>query len=293
MKREQFINTAIRIANDTPTRYQLGGWGQQDGNTYLFDCVCLIKSILWGFNFEKGGHGGAVYCSNDVPDLNADGFFSQCCYDKSNNFNNIEVGELVWMNGHIGTYIGNGKVAEATSAWEAKVVISNIGKNGERTRNGKRVYTWLQHGKCQFIDYSKPEPEPQKFKYNIGDKVILNGHLYATANGEGQGKLMQNSICTIALRHEGSKPYNVDLGNGNYDGWVAEYNLTPYVEPKKEITIGTKVRTIGLGKENSYGKGRNAKKGLVGTITNIKEGRPYPYLVNQDGWYKKEDLEIM
>ena len=64
-------------------------------------------------------------------------------------------------------------------------------------------------------------------------------------------------------------------------------------KPTKKLAVGVKVRTTGTGKETSYGEGKTAIKGLEGTITNYIEGRPYPYLVNQDGWYKAEDLEII
>ena len=78
MDNYEFINTAFKIANDIPTRYQLGGWGNQDNGVYLFDCVCLVKSILWGFNFSVGGHGGAVYLANGVPDVGANRMIELC-----------------------------------------------------------------------------------------------------------------------------------------------------------------------------------------------------------------------
>lgn len=301
MKCNDFINIAKRIESELNTKYQLGGWGQQANGYYLFDCVCMIKSILWGFNFEKGGHGGASYKANGVPDLAADAFFEQCCYDKSSDFSKIEPGEIVYLDGHVGIYVGNNRVVEATAAWDNKVLLSSIDSQGRRTYNYRQVYTWKKHGKCKFVDYTnptptpKPEPTPkQQFKFNVGDKVVLSGHLYKNANGEGQGIYKKDCVCTILLRHEGIKPYNVDADNpGSYEGWVAECNLKLYEEPKKKLDIGVKVKTIGTGKATSYGEGATAIKGLEGTITNYIEGRPYPYLVNQDGWYKAEDLEII
>ena len=143
-----------------------------------------------------------------------------------------------------------------------------------------------------------PKPEPQQFKFNVGDKVVLSGHLYKNANGEGQGVYKKDCVCTILLRHEGIKPYNVDADNpGSYEGWVAECNLRLYEEPKKKLDIGVKVKTIGVGNSQACGKGRSAKTGLVGTISNKLDGNPYPYLINDNegplGWYKAEDLEII
>ena len=66
MDNYEFAYIAKKIAYEIPTRYYLGGWGQQIDGIYLFDCVCLIKSILWGFNFSIGGHGGAIYNFDNI-----------------------------------------------------------------------------------------------------------------------------------------------------------------------------------------------------------------------------------
>jgi len=42
-------------------------------DTFGFDCVCLIKGLLWGWNGDKNAvYGGAKYASNGVPDIGAD-----------------------------------------------------------------------------------------------------------------------------------------------------------------------------------------------------------------------------
>ena len=42
-------------------------------HTFGFDCVCLIKGILWGWKGElKSYYGGAKYTANGVPDIGAD-----------------------------------------------------------------------------------------------------------------------------------------------------------------------------------------------------------------------------
>ena len=79
--------------------------------TFGFDCVNLIKGILWGWNGDvKKTYGGAIYATNGVPDTNADGFISKCCYDVTTDFSNIDIGEAVWLPGHIGIYIGDNKI---------------------------------------------------------------------------------------------------------------------------------------------------------------------------------------
>ena len=77
-------------------------------DTFGFDCVCLIKGILWGWSGKTNAtYGGAKYNSNGVPDKSADQMFNDYCTNKSSNFSNIVKGEFVWMKGHIGIYIGN------------------------------------------------------------------------------------------------------------------------------------------------------------------------------------------
>ncbi len=96
---------------------------------------------MWGFNFNKNAsHGGAVYGSNGVYDDGADTIINRCT-NVSRDFRNIEVGELMHMSGHVGIYIGNGQVVEATAGWDYKVQISNVGQNGERSKNGVRLGT--------------------------------------------------------------------------------------------------------------------------------------------------------
>lgn len=169
MKVKDFCNTAEDIARNYKTQYKLSGIGEHNGDLWYFDCVGLIKSILWGWSGDINYiRGGAVYCSNGVPDVGANDMFNKYCYDISTDFTNIEVGELVWLDGHIGIYIGEGtiryvkggrQVGESTSAFDNKVILTDVGINGERSSNGKQVYSWTHHGKCQFIDYSKEDYE--------------------------------------------------------------------------------------------------------------------------------------
>ena len=221
MKLIDFLNVAKQLT-EQPTRYYSvagGKWATWDNNKWNFDCIILVKAILWEFNFDKSVlHGGAKYLSNNVPDLGANSFFEQCCHNKSNDFSKIEIGELVWLDGHIGIYAGNGNVIEATSAWENGVLVSKIDSKGNRTRNGKQVYKWEAHGKCDFIDYSS------YYKYKVGDLVILNGwtHSSSQAGSETTGEY-HDFVWTISKIEDGDYQYNV-----NNVGWVREKYLTPY-----------------------------------------------------------------
>lgn len=119
-------------------------------STFGFDCVGLIKAILWGWNGNtKKVYGGATYTSNGVPDLGANGMIN-VCKGVSADFSKIEIGEVVWSQDHIGVYIGNGLAVECTTKWADKVQITacNNSRSGYHTRN------WTKHGKLPYISYT-------------------------------------------------------------------------------------------------------------------------------------------
>lgn len=126
-------------------------------DTFGFDCVCLGKGVLWGWNADKNKiYGGATYKSNGVPDFGADGAIAQCS-SSSTDFSNIVPGEVVWIPGHVGYYIGDDKVIECTPAWSNNVQYSNLGNLGYKTGHFR---TWKKHGKFKFVDYSNSKPDP-------------------------------------------------------------------------------------------------------------------------------------
>lgn len=120
-----------------------------DEDTFGFDCVCMIKGLLWGWCGDSSKvYGGAMYKSNDVPDVGADSLFKKCT-DVSADFTCVEPGELVWLSGHVGVYIGDGLAVECTPNWADGVQITacNCKKEGYETR------TWTKHGRLPYISY--------------------------------------------------------------------------------------------------------------------------------------------
>lgn len=120
-------------------------------DTFGFDCVNLIKGVLWGWNGDKTKtYGGAKYAVNGVPDVSADGMIAKCL-NVSTDFTHLEVGEAVWMSGHIGIYIGDGLAVECTPSWKNCVQITacNCTKSGYNRRN------WTKHGKLPYITYEE------------------------------------------------------------------------------------------------------------------------------------------
>ena len=119
-------------------------------DTFGFDCVCLIKGLLWGWSGDASKvYGGSGYAINGVPDIGADTMITKCS-GVSTDFSKIEVGEAVWMSGHIGIYIGDGLAVECTPSWKncVQVTACNCAKSGYNRRN------WTKHGKLPYVSYT-------------------------------------------------------------------------------------------------------------------------------------------
>ena len=135
----------------------------QDPPVYGFDCVGLIKGILWGWDGSEAAsptnmYGGAKYGSNGVPDTDANGMINRCP-GASADFSAIVPGEAVWKPGHIGIYLGNGLAAECTPALANKVQITAVANIGKPA--GYDARTWAKHGKLPWVDYTAQEPGPE------------------------------------------------------------------------------------------------------------------------------------
>ncbi len=183
MNNSQFVGIAKEIATNYKTLYIMGCFGAPMNNknknrycknnaynkqitrnskilnasedTFGFDCVCLIKGILWGWNGDiSKTYGGAIYKANGVADVNADTIMKYCT-DVTTDFSQIEIGEILHMSGHVGIYIGNGLAVECTPVWQDGVQITAVGNIGKI--NGYNTRTWLNHGKLKYIEYSQLE----------------------------------------------------------------------------------------------------------------------------------------
>lgn len=138
-------------------------------NVFAFDCVNLIKGILWGwdadYNFKFGG---AVYKSNNVPDFGADSFF-KLCEIKRTDFSKIVPGAAVWMAGHIGVYVGNGQVIECSPRWKNGVQYTNLANIGKTSGHAR---TWTAWGLIPFVNYVIDEKTGEEVKsvYNTVDE---------------------------------------------------------------------------------------------------------------------------
>ena len=94
MKVDDFIKQ-LKLAQESPTIYAFGGFGASSNfsrnktkyaertpfnynrimnapdGTFFFDCVCLVKGVLWGFNaipteLYKPTYSGSIICTSSI-----------------------------------------------------------------------------------------------------------------------------------------------------------------------------------------------------------------------------------
>ena len=125
-----------------------------------------------------------------------------------------------------------------------------------------------------------PKPGPVG-KFNIGDKVYIEGPLYTSSNASSPAGNTAKKLTNITRVNPGSAhPYNTtgDLG------WMDESSITKYSEPvSSSIEEGDTVTVTGIGCASSDGSGAKTRyfKNQKMKVIAIKAGANYPYALNQ------------
>ena len=133
--------------------YRLGGIGRYENGVRIFDCVGLIKCFIW----HDYSSSNASYYGKTCPDKNETGFFNEAT-EKGTIDTIPEIpGLMVYQPGHIGVYLGNGQVIEATAAFDKKIVITYFKGNHPDT-SYKRT-TWTHWFKMPYLTYDVQESE--------------------------------------------------------------------------------------------------------------------------------------
>lgn len=213
-------------------------------DTFGFDCVCLIKGILWGWCGDiSKTYGGASYKSNNVPDIGADSMIKKCS-DLSTDFTRIEIGEAVWMEGHIGVYVGDGLAVECTPKWNNKVQITacNQSINGYNRRN------WTKHGKLPYIEYVKEQKEEVPVFKEL-DVVKIKEGVTTYSNGRPMASWVPSS--KLYVRDVGTDKVVVStLKEGAVTGTVWAKDLVLVEKAKKDDPVVTVNGTPSTGSES-------------------------------------------
>lgn len=140
------------------------------------DCVGLIKGFFW----TNGGEGvvesignnktfSRKYASNGMPDKSANRLLTMCKKDgaKNGNIDSIPdvAGILVFSDGHVGVYVGAGKVVEARG-FAYGVVVTNL---------NERNWTSWAFLPSSILDYEgKDGVEIVVKTYTLGERLLKN-----------------------------------------------------------------------------------------------------------------------
>ena len=183
--------------------------------------------------------------------------------ERAKNTYGLEVGQtpkvgaiMCWQHGTLSGSDGAGHVAIVE-----KVISNTEVYTSESSYGGTAFFNAIRTkgtGKWGISNYTfrgfiynpaiKPEPTPipgPSDKFNIGDKVVINGPLYISSNAITASGNVNNKTTTITRKVVGAAhPYNTtgDLG------WMDESSISAYVEPTptEDFKVGDKVVPIKL-----------------------------------------------
>lgn len=154
-------NNRKRYSDNTTNKKVKEAIEKASADTFLFDCIGLGKSILWGFDFNINlRYGGATYKSHDVPDFAIRNVKKYGDY--SEDFTYVQAGE--WLvndtENHVGYADGNGGYYDISQSNENYEVVHHKSLSDRK---------WKYHCKMQWIDY---EPESVEVKCPHCGKLI-------------------------------------------------------------------------------------------------------------------------
>lgn len=278
----------------------------------LSNCVgyaCGAANEELGLGYEK-------YHLN----CNAENFIERAIASGLSVYKTPQVGDIIcWegagsLAGHVGIVIevvNNNCIKVAQSGWGSSnpfYITTNYNNNGRWGLSSNypfRGFIRILPTPPAPQPAPKPTPGPSD-KFNIGDRVVINGPLYTSSNAASPAGSVSNKTTNITRKNPGSAhPYNTtgDLG------WMDESSIRKAEEPKPApqptpqpapqptgLQVGDRVKITGTGNGSSYGDSNTAYGiGWERQILKIWSGRPFPYQVGNStgttGFYKESSLQ--
>ena len=252
------------------------------------------------------------YASNGVPDLGADTMITKCS-GVSADFGGIVPGEAVWLPGHIGVYIGGGKVIECSPAFKNCVQVTaclNIGAISGM--NGRK---WTKHGKLPYITYdtaggaqdgagstTKPSgitTTPATLAFAVGDVVRFTGNTHYTNAAAASGAACKPGTAKVTALAKGAKhPYHLIKqpgGGSTVYGWVnaADVQAVGNGTTAPKMRVGAKVKYSGPLYRDSNGGGQGKTVNGTYTVKYYYPGRKCGVHIDGLGWVPESGCTVI
>ena len=194
-----------------------------DGTRYWADCVNLLKALFNGRDIYDKTVGSYQHSLSNTGDCDEWGLLSQC-EDISQDFTKLKEGEprVLYMSGHIGTYIGKEvvvdgtvrNVIECTPSWEDGIIYSYVDPNGKRSHHKGSATTakpWTHHGKAtKWVKYMSKgqtftDVTPSMSSYKAIEWAAKQGLVVGYKDGTFRPKnnLTREQLCVILWRENG------------------------------------------------------------------------------------------
>lgn len=192
IKSSKFVSDLIQLVSEesyykNKYPYNLLYW---DGKRWSADCLNLVKALLNGRDITDKRTGSYQVSLGLTGDCTESQLIGKCT-DVSTDFGKLAKGvpELLYMSGHVGTYLGKevvsyGKtynVVECTTNFGGGIVFSYVDNAGTRFshKGGTKSLKWEKHGKLtKWIEYEKvsaPSPTKKTCPYPVPTYTLKKG----------------------------------------------------------------------------------------------------------------------
>lgn len=224
-------------------------------DTFGFDASISLRACCGtGAAIRPRLTAAQAHAVNGVPDIGADTMITKCKNVSTTGWANMEVGEALWVKGHIGVYIGNGLAVECTPAWKNRVQVTSVGNIGAKA--GYNTRTWSKHGKLPYVTYTgesistpstgsgtttKPGTGATTTAgdLKVGDIVEFTGDTHYTNSNAATGVKCKPGTAKITSIAKGAKhPYHLikEAAGGLHRLWGGSMPLTSPHPAEKRST---------------------------------------------------------